>query len=201
MADKRARSDFIIKDLVVSIPSASGGGSGSTWLPADDGEIPPWWVSPIAGVLIKGHVLEVVNATVKNALKNDADLNSFALAFKDGDPDGNPAIRRAIHDIGAAVVASAAYAAVAGGGGGVAMPDPNCNGTSLETIPTPITPVVHQGIEIHRVTALPKLRKQLAVTMEVLDRAARAQAPRGEEVKTVASHLQGALSALGTVAT
>jgi hypothetical protein len=199
MADKRVRSDFIIKDLVVSLPSATGGGAGSTWLPADDGEPLPWWISPVASVLIKGHVLEAVTATVTDALKQGSDLNPIASAFE-GDPEGSPAIRQAIHEIGSAVVAGAAYAAV-GASGGVGMPDPNCNGTSLETIPPTLTPVVHKGIEIHRVSELPRLRKQLAVTMEVLDKAAKAQAPRGDEVKTVAAHLQSALSGLGAVAT
>lgn len=191
MTKKFVRNEFIIKDLVVSIPSARGGGGG-TWLPAEDGPPLPWWISPVAGVLVKGQVLEVVNATIKEAIKA-GDFTAIGRAFQDGDPDGNPSIRRAIHDIGSAVVASAAYAAV---GGTFGYPNPDCGGTSLETIPPTITPIVHEGLAIHRVTELPRLRMQLATAVEVLDRAAAAQAPKGEEVGRVAKHLESALSDL-----
>lgn len=195
MADHpRVRHDFIIKDLVVSIPSASGGGRGGTFLPAEDGTPLPWWISPIAGVLVKGLVLEAVTRTVIDAVKKGGDFKDIGLAFRDGDPDGNPAIRHAIHEIGSAVVASAAYGAL---GGSVGLPNPDCGGTSLETIPPTLTPIVHLGIEIHRVTELPRLRKQLAVAVEALDRLAAAQAPRGAEVKVVAKHLEDALKGLG----
>ena len=191
MADKaRMRNDFIIKDLVVTLPSASGGGRGGTFMPAEDGPPLPWWLSPVAGVLVKGRVLEAVTATIKEAVKKGGDFKEIGMAFRQGDTAGNPAIRQAIHEIGSAVVASAAYGAM---GGSAGMPDPNCNGTSMETIPSPLTPVVHIGIEVHRVTELPRLRKQLAVAVETLDKLAAAQAPRGEEVKLVAKHLEEAL--------
>src|SRR5437763_14071344 len=184
MEKSRTRHDFIIKDLAISIPSAAGSGAG-LFLPSDDGVEPPWWISPIASVLVKGDILEGVRATVKEALKNGRDLASIGRAFQDGDPDGNPSIRAAIHDIGAVVVASTAFAALGGGGGSVGLPNPECGGSSLETIPTPITPIVHVGSEVHRVTELPRLRKQLAVALETVDRLSAAQAPRGAEVAAV----------------
>lgn len=193
MANSRLRNDFIIKDLVVSIPASQAGGGGGTWMPAEDGKPLPWWISPVAGVLVKGKVLEAVTATVIDAVKKKGDFREIGLAFRDGDPDGNPAIRQAIHEIGSAVVASAAFAAV---GGSVGLPDPDCGGTSLETIPPTLTPIVHEGLEIHRVTELPRLRKQLAVAVEALDRAAAALAPRGDEVKRVTTHLEAALKEL-----
>lgn len=189
----RVRHDFIIKDLVVSIPSASGSGRSDTFMPVDGGDPLPPWLSPVAGVLVKGRLLEAVTRTVTDAVKKGEDFKDIGLAFRDGDPDGNPAIRQAIHEIGSAVVASAAYGAL---GGSVGLPNPDCGGTSLETIPPTLTPIVHLGIEIHRVTELPRLRKQLAVAVEALDRLAVAHAPRGAEVKMVAKHLEDALKGL-----
>jgi hypothetical protein len=197
----RARTDFVIKDLVVSIPSASGAGGGS-FLPAEDGEPLPWWISPVAGVLGKEHVLEIARETVRGALKDQAALDSIGLAFREGDPDGNPALREAIHDVGSSVVASAVWADLArtgarGGGGGVGLPNPDCGGSSLETIPTPITPIVHVGMEAHRIADLPKMRKQLAIAVEKLDAISRSYAPTGAEVPAVKAQLEGALKSLG----
>ena len=70
-------------------------------------------------------------------------------AFVPGDAGGNPAIRNAIHEVGAAVVASAAFAA---GGGKVGLVDPNCGGTSFETIPTDANP--GGGMPVSRSTRL-----------------------------------------------
>lgn len=200
-AQARARTDFVIKDLVVSIPSASGA-SGGSFLPAEDGEPLPWWISPVAGVLGKEHVLEIARETVRGALKDQAALDSIGLAFREGDPDGNPALREAIHDVGSSVVASAVWADLAragarGGGGGVGLPNPDCGGSSLETIPTPITPIVHVGMEAHRIADLPKMRKQLAIAVEKLDAISRSYAPTGAEVPAVRAQLEGALKSLG----
>lgn len=198
----RARTDFVIKDLVVSIPSASAGGGGRSFMPADDnGEPLPWWISPVAGVLGKEHVLEIARETVRGALKDQASLEGIGLAFREGDPDGNPALREAIFDVGSAVVASAVWADLAraggSGGGGVGLPNPDCGGSSLETIPTPITPIVHVGLEAHRVTDLPRMRKQLAIAVEKLEQISTRHAPRGDDVGVVRKHLEGALQGLG----
>jgi hypothetical protein len=198
----RVRTDFVIKDLVVSIPSASAGGGGRSFIPADDnGEPLPWWISPVAGVLSKEHVLEIARETVRGALKDQAALDSIGLAFREGDPDGNPALREAIHDVGSAVVASAVWAdlarAGASGGGGVGLPNPDCGGSSLETIPTPITPIVHVGMEAHRIADLPKMRKQLAIAVEKLDTISRSYAPTAAEAPAVRAQLEGALKSLG----
>ncbi|WP_309605823.1 hypothetical protein [Phenylobacterium sp.] len=132
--------------------------------------------------------------TVRQSLKDTGELTSIGRAFA-GDLSGNPAISSAIHDIGAAVVASAAYSAL--GGGSVGLPNPDCGGSSLETIPTPITPIVLVGREVHQVSELPGLRKQLAVAVEALDRFTAAQAPRDAEIGVVRTQLEGALKSLG----
>jgi hypothetical protein len=193
MPTRLSRQDFLIKDLAVSIGTA---GHGSTWLPADDGVIPPSPISPIASVLTNLAQIEAVRGTIVEAVKAKR-FDEVARAFLPGDTGGSPAIRAAIHEIGSAVVASAAYAAL---GGAAGLPDPECGGTSLETIPPTLTPVVHVGIAAHRVTELPRLKQQLAQTMAYVDKAAAAQAPRGEEVAAVRTHLEGALKNLPQLA-
>jgi hypothetical protein len=187
---KLSRHDFLIKDVAVTL---AGGGGGGTWLPPDDGELPPSWISPIASVVAYQGLIEAVRATVIDAVKARR-FDEVGRAFVAGDTGGSPAIRAAIQEIGTAVVASAAYVAL-GGGGLAGMPDPECGGTS--TIPSPLTPVAHVGIQVHRVSELPRLRKQLAQTVAYVDKAAAAQAPRGEEAMAVRAHLETALKSLG----
>lgn len=191
MAKDFARRDFVIKDLAVSI---SAGGRGGTWLPGPDDPTPPSPISPIASVLANLGLIEAVRGTIIEAVKAKR-FDDVARAFVAGDAGGSPAIRAAIHEIGAAVVASAAYAAL--GGGSVGLPNPDCGGTSLETIPPTLTPVVHVGFAVHRVTELPRLKQRLAETMAFVERAAAAQAPRGKEVAVVRAKLEEALENLG----
>ena len=139
-------------------------------------------------------LIEAVRGTIAEAVKAKK-FDDVARAFLPGDAGGSPAIRAAIHEIGSAIVASAAYAAL--GGGSVGLPNPDCGGTSLETIPPTLTPVVHIGFAVHRVTELPRLRKQLAETVAFVEKAAAAQAPSGKEVATVRTQLQDALKNLG----
>lgn len=185
------RADFLIKDVAVSIGSS---GRGGTWLPGPDDETPPTPISPIASVLVNIGLIEAVRGAIIEAA-NAKRFDEIARAFVQGGDGGNPAIRTAIHEIGAAVVASAAYAGL---GGSVGLPNPDCGGTSLETIPPTITPIVRTGLAIHRVTELPRLREQLKRAVAFVDKAAAAQAPRGEEVAHVREHLQAALKTLGT---
>jgi len=192
MSKKFAKQDFLIKDLAISI---SSGGRGGTWLPGPDDETPPSPISPVASVLVNLGLIEAVRGTITEAVKAKK-FDEVARAFVQNDGGGNPIIRSAIHEIGAAVVASAAFASL-GGGGSVGLPNPDCGGTSYETIPPTLTPVVHTGISVHRVTELHRLRKQLAQTVAYVDKVAAAQAPRGAEVDTVRTQLQEALKSLG----
>jgi hypothetical protein len=185
-----ARKDFLLEDLVVSIGSGSG---GSTWLPGPDDETPPSPISPIASVLVNIGLIEAVRLAVADAVATNR-FDEVARAFVPGDPGGSPAIRSAIHEIGTAVVASTAYAAL--GGGSVGLPNPDCGGTSLETIPPTLTPVVHVGLAVHRVAELPRLRQQLAETVAYIDEAAAARAPRGNDIGAVREQLEGALKRL-----
>jgi hypothetical protein len=190
MTKALARKDFLIKEVVVSIGSGSRGG---TWMPGPDDVTPPSPISPVASIFANLALIEAVRGTIVDAVKAQR-FDEVARAFVAGDAGGSPAIRAAIHEIGAAVVASAAYAAL--GGGGVGLPDPDCGGTSLETIPPTLTPIVQVGLAVHRVTELPRLQHQLAQTIAFVDKAAAAQAPHGGEVAVVRAQLEGALKNL-----
>ena len=192
MDKKYVKQDFLIKDLAVSI---SAGGRSGTWLPGPDDETPPSPISPIASVLVNLGLIEAVRGTIIEAVKAKK-FDDVARAFIQNEAGGNPAIRTAIHEIGSAVVASAAFAAL-GSGGSVGLPNPDCGGTSYETIPPTLTPVVHIGFSVHRVSELPRLRKQLAQTIAYVDKAADAQVPRGTEVAIVRAQLEAALKSLG----
>jgi len=146
-------------------------------------------------VLANLALVEAVRGAVVDAIKAKR-FDDVAGALVAGGSAGSPAIRTAIHEIGSAVVASAAFAAMSGGGS-TGLPNPDCGGTSLETIPPTLTPVVHVGLAVHKVTELPRLRKQLAQTVAFLDKAAAAQTPRGDEVAAVRAQLEGAIKELG----
>lgn len=189
MASAPIRRDFLIKDLAISF---GGGGRGSTWLPGPDDKTPPSPISPIASVVAISPLIEGVRGSILEAVKAKR-YDEVGQAFVAGATGGNPAIRAAIHEIGAAVVASAAFAAL---GGSAGMPNPDCGGTSYETIPPTLTPVINTGVAVHQVDTLPRLQAQLAQTVAYLDRAAAAQAPHGGEVAAVKTQLQAALKAL-----
>jgi hypothetical protein len=185
------RRDFVIKDLAVSIGS---GGRGGSWMPGPDDETPPTPISPIAAVLTNLAHIEAVRGTIADAVKTQR-YDEIARAFVPGEAGGNAAIRSAIFEIGSAVVSSAAFAAL--GGGSAGMPNPDCGGSSYETIPPTLTPVVHIGFAVHRVTELPRLRQQLANATAYVEKASAAQAPRSkEEVGAVRKQLEEALTSL-----
>lgn len=190
MSKTYSRQEFVIKDLAISFAS---GGRGGTWLPGPDDETPPSPISPIASVIMNLGLIEAVRGAIVEAAAAKR-FDEVARAFVAGGEGGSPAIRTAIHEIGAAVVASAAYAAL---GGSVGLPNPECGGTSLETVPPTITPIIRTGLAVHRVTELPRLRDQLKHAMAFVEKAAAAQAPRADEVAHVREHLQAALKSLG----
>jgi hypothetical protein len=183
------RKDFLVKDVVISIGAGSGGG---TYLPDGEGPPPPTWISPIASLVFNTEILEMVRATVVDAVKEKR-FDDIARAFVVGDNGGNHAIREAIQEIGSAVVASATYAAL-GGSAGLPADDTGY-------VPPRLSPIVHYGRAVHRVAELPRLRQQLAQTVEYLDKVAANLSPRGAEVADVRTHLEGALKNLSNMAT
>ena len=183
MSKAFARNDFLIKDLVVSI---GAGGRAGSWLPGPDDETPPPTISPIASVFANVGLIEAVRLTINDAVEAKR-FDDIARAFAQGEAGGSPVIRQAIHEIGSAVVASAAFAALSLSG------LPADDGT---VVPSPWTPIADVGFKMHRVTELPRLRKQLAEAVAFVEMAAAAQAPRGGEVAVVRAQLEGALKNL-----
>ena len=62
MAKGLSRSDFVIKDLAISL---GGGGGSGTWLPGPDGETPPSPISPIASIVVNISLIEGVRQTIQ----------------------------------------------------------------------------------------------------------------------------------------
>ncbi len=89
-------------------------------------------------------------------------------------------------EFGQQVVANAAF------GAGTFMPDPNCGGTSFETIPPTITPVVHKA-DVLQLADLAVIKAQVVELLGAIDEMAAEFAPRkGIEQKVVNEHLAGA---------
>ncbi|REJ79617.1 MAG: hypothetical protein DWQ36_01005 [Acidobacteria bacterium] len=172
-------STFVVKDLMVSVLSDRG----SVGLCAEDvSATVPTPLTPVVLVAAQTPVLQHVQHVTKRLVAA-------------GDADGSPAVVEAIDevalDIGRGIVVAAAQ------GGGVMLPDPNCGGTSLETIPTPITPVVHKNAALLRVSHLRQLKAQLHETLAAVDKAQAALVPSGRQVAKVRKQLEGALESLG----
>jgi hypothetical protein len=176
--------DFLLKDITVTL----GSGRSGAFLPADDTQPPPSPISPIAVVFANVDLFVAVRGAVLQAVQEKR-FDDIGRAFVANEAGGSSVIRTAIQEIGTAVVAGAAYAAVAGTAG---MPDPD----SDAPIPHHLSPVVNVGRAMHRISDLPKLQRQLAETVAYIDKVAASHAPRGAEVATVRTHLEGALKSL-----
>lgn len=161
---------FRIKDLMVNVLNQRGG----VGLCAEDASpTVPTPLTPYVLVAAQSPLLEhVANATA--AVGDDA----------------TELIDRVALDVGRQVVLAAVQ------GGGTYQPDPNCGGTSMETIPTPITPVVHNQVGLLRNVHLPSLRAQLQDTVKQLDAAERQALATAAEAG-VAAKLEEAIKALG----
>lgn len=109
---------------------------------------------------------------------------------KSGDPEGVPAIREIAADIGLELVGGALA------GGGVGMPNPDCGGTSLETIPPTLTPVVHKG-SILTAADLPSIKHRIREALTAVEKLESQLAPRGGvETEVAYDHLRGAADSL-----
>jgi hypothetical protein len=185
---------FLVKDLMINIAAAGGG--GGNFLPADDGVIPTPLTphTPVISVAVVTAEFRQISPVLKEGLKQG---DAIARAA-DGDPDGSPAVKAVLGRLNRVAVGAAA---VAYGGGGVGMPDPNCGGSSLETIPTPITPYVREAKSVISRSQLPAIRKHLEQVLIAVEKAEAELAPHGREADIVRSHLEGALSQLKNVKT
>ena len=186
MKNNFTRHDFLIKDVAVSIPG--GNGHASTWMPTDDQHTPPSPISPIASVMANIGLIEAVRGTIAEAVKAQK-FDDVARAFVPG-------------EAGAAL----SFGPLSNKSDLRLSPAPPMPGWwnrglvdgehSFETIPSTLTPVVHAGFQVHRVTELPRLRKQLEQAVDYVNKAATAQAPGHNEVDGVRAQLKEALSSL-----
>ena len=80
------------------------------------------------------------------------------------------------------------------------MPNPNCDGSSMETIPTPLTPVVHKAATVLQASALPRLKAQLTEMLQAVEEAEKTLIPQGQGIKALASSLKSAAAELETAA-
>ncbi|MFV0460717.1 MAG: hypothetical protein ACK5MT_18315 [Actinomycetales bacterium] len=85
--------------------------------------------------------------------------------------------------------------ATASAGRGDFYPDPNCGGSSYETIPTPITPVISRA-DVLQFSDLTLIRDRVSQIVKEIDRLAAAFEPTGDNRKIVAEHLATALETL-----
>jgi hypothetical protein len=107
--------------------------------------------------------------------------------------------RAFVRDIGFAEEVTATLigaAALQTRGGSTGMPDPNCGGTSMETIPPTLTPYVHKAKTLLRAEDLAVLKTRLTRVLEAVDIAEKSLAPSGKEAADLAERLQGAASKL-----
>jgi hypothetical protein len=186
---------YKVRDLMVNV-IRSGGGSVS--LPADDSTPVPTPITPIAIDASLVALTPIVNTAipaVKDVLKAEAATHGHAEALARsgaGLADGSASMNAITREVAATLVG----AAVLQGRGSAGMPDPNCSGTSMETIPTPLTPYVHKAKDILRVEDLAILKRRLTRVLEAVEVAEKALVPKGREAVDLAERLKGAAADL-----
>jgi hypothetical protein len=187
---------YKVRDLMVNVIRAGGG--GSTSLPADDSTPVPTPITPIAIDASLVALTPIVNTAipaVKDVLKTAVATNGHAEALARsgaGLADGSASMNAITREVAATLVG----AVVLQGRGSAGMPDPNCGGTSMETIPTPLTPYVHKAKDVLRVEDLAVLKRRLTRVLEAVEVAEKALAPKGREAVDLAERLKGAASEL-----
>jgi hypothetical protein len=189
---------FKVKDLMINV-IARGSGGGGTALPADDTTPVPTPITPIAitAVLVEMTPQAVIGTQfVKDAMKGKDLLNNekAEIIARAAQPTFNNA--GAFGEINRQLAAAVVGAAVIQSGGSAGMPNPDCGGSSMETIPTPLTPVVRQSAGLLRAEHLPRLRERLTNMLAAVDAAEKTLAPRGKAVADVKEKLRAASAEL-----
>lgn len=173
-------SVFKVKDLMIRV---LGSGGGSAGLCSEDVSVTaPTPITPVILVAAQRPLFEHLQAVTRKAVKK-------------ADPATDEAVIDAIDNLAIEVGRGVVVAAL--GGGGVYLPDPNCDGSSMDTIPTPLTPVVHKNAVTVRATDLPRLKDQLRQALAAADEAEQALTPSGAHKRSLKTKLQGAIEALG----
>lgn len=176
---------FKVRDLMINVVPR---GNGSVaLLPPDAGPIPTRLtpITPVISVVAQKPVLDRVRVALHDKLAAAIEKDDFVLESEIVD-----LAREVGAEVGMAVV-SAMFA------GGRMMPDPNCGGTSYETIPTPITPYVQKARFTLADEYLPYLKHQLKETLRAVELAEEGLTPRAEsDIETLTGHMKESLEAL-----
>lgn len=189
---------YKVRDLMVNVIRSGGG--GSTSLPADDGTPIPTPFTPIAidiSLVAISPVIESALPAVKESLKaaSQAGAESIARAGA-GLADGSAAVHAVAREVAATLVGAAALQS----GGSAGMPNPDCGGTSLETIPTPITPYVHKARTLLRVEDLAVLKQRLTRAVAAVEMVEKSLVPKGKDAAELADRLKSAAAELSRTA-
>ena len=184
---------FKVKDLMVNVVARGSGGGAA--LPADDTTPVPTPITPIAipSVLLELTPQVVIGTQfVKDAMKGKDLVNNekAEVIARAAQPTFNNAGPFA--EINRQLAAAVVGAAVIQSGGSAGMPNPDCGGSSIETIPTPLTPVVRQPAGLLRAEHLPRLRERLTTMLAAVDAAEKTLAPRGKAVGDLKEKLRAA---------
>lgn len=178
---------FKIRDLMINIiPERKVAGSGGGVMMPTPTEPIPTPLTPFTPVI---HVAAQRTIFEKIAVGAERGAKAGKLS-----PEFEALVNGAVMDAGSAAVAGAFQA---GRGGGLMMPDPNCAGTSLETIPTPITPVVHKADLVLTADSLPLLKGYLQEALQAVEEVEQSFAPRdAADIEMLEGKLEGALKEL-----
>jgi hypothetical protein len=190
---------YKVRDLMINVLAGGGGAN----LPADDTTPVPTPITPIAidaAMLAVTSQMRFALPIVKEALENNSLENGAAVAIAKaglGARDGSPAFLQINREL-AGTVAGAAV--IQQRGGSVGLPNPECGGTSLETIPTPITPYVHKAAGLLQVQHLPRLKERLTAVLGAIEQVEKTLAPRGQAAAALQERLKGTMVELESLA-
>lgn len=190
---------FKVKDLLIHLPTKSGGGGSFMPNPDCDGTSVPPILTPHTPVLQVANLspqLQSAQAAVRRAFgENDRDGPAAVAVAKAAlfrDASGSPALNVALDSATRAVAGGIVQAAIAGGGGGTSLPGPD-----QETPPSPISPIAHGANLALRAEHLVAIREQLTDALRAIDKAEAGAMPRtAADVALVGKALEGALAEL-----
>jgi len=188
---------FKVKDLMINVVGRGSGGGAA--LPADDTTPVPTPITPIAITAVMVELTPAVNIGaqfVKDAMKSKDLVNNekAEILARAAQPSFQNA--GAFAEINRQIAAAVVGAAVIQSGGSAGMPNPDCGGNSMETIPTPLTPYVRQSAGLLRAEHLPRLRERLTGMIAAIDAAEKVLVPKGKAAADVKEKLRGAIAEL-----
>jgi hypothetical protein len=184
---------YRVKDLMINVI----GNGGGTAYPADDTTPVPTPITPIAmpmALVALSPQLDFVSPIVREALAGEhIGFNSKAEAIGRaalGGSEGATAFVAAGRKIAGVMVGAAVFQH----GGGAGMPNPECDGTSLETIPTPLTDYIRQASTLLQPEHLPRLKTRLTEMLRAVEAAEQVLVPTGKVASDLRERMKVALT-------